>query len=226
MVRAVYADSQVEPPISAPDSEQETRWERADAVRELVRGRMEVAGPVTGSALADFLELSPGEIEAALLALEAEGFVLRGKFHPGASGLEWCDRRLLARIHRLTINRLRAEIQPVPIAEFQRFLLAWQRVDAEHRVEGPSGLEAVLELLDGYELPAAAWEPEVLGLRVKDYSPRWLDQLCFTGRVGWGRLTVPLNRNGRPSVPVAARLCDSPGPTVGIRNPCTAAERS
>ncbi|TMP98533.1 MAG: hypothetical protein E6L09_11605, partial [Verrucomicrobia bacterium] len=202
MVRAVYPDSQVEPPISAPDSEQETRWERADAVRELVRGRMEVAGPVTGSALADFLELSSGEIEAALLALEAEGFVLRGKFHPGASGLEWCDRRLLARIHRLTINRLRAEIQPVPIAEFQRFLLAWQRVDAGHRAEGPEGVEAVLDLLDGYELPAAAWEPDVLGARVKEYTPQWLDRLCFTGRIGWGRLTPPQNQNARGFTPL------------------------
>jgi len=86
---------------------------------------------------------------------------------------------------RLTIHRLRAEIQPVSIAEFQRFLLAWQRAGNEHRVEGPSGLQAVLEILDGYELPAAAWEPDVLALRVKDYSPSWLDQLCFTGRVGW-----------------------------------------
>ena len=137
-----------------------------------------------------------------MLALEAEGFVLRGKFHPGASGLEWCDRRLLARIHRLTINRLRAEIQPVPIAEFQRFLLAWQRVDAGHRAEGPEGVEAVLDLLDGYELPAAAWEPDVLGARVKEYTPQWLDRLCFTGRIGWGRLTPPQNQNARGFTPL------------------------
>ena len=128
--------------------------------------------------------------------------MLRGKFHPGAAEIEWCDRRLLARIHRLTINRLRAEIQPVSIAEFQRFLLAWQRVDAEHRAEGREGVQAVLELLDGYELPAAAWEPEVLALRVKDYSPAWLDQLCFTGRIGWGRLTMPDTRAARPFGPV------------------------
>ena len=90
-------------------------------------------------------QLPLSEIQSALLALEAEGFILRGKFHPGVSGIEWCDRRLLARIHRLTINKLRAEIQPVSIAEFQRFLLAWQRVDAEHRARGVDGLEAVLE---------------------------------------------------------------------------------
>ena len=100
-------------------------------LRELVRGRMEVVGPTTATELAEFFQLPQTEIDAALLALEAEGFVLRGKFHPGAQDIEWCDRRLLARIHRLTINRLRAEIQPVSLAEFQRFLLAWQRVDAE-----------------------------------------------------------------------------------------------
>src|SRR5207237_5137670 len=103
---------------------------------------------------------------------------------------------------RLTLNRLRAEIQPVSVENFQRFLLAWQRVDDEHRAEGPAGVEAVLELLDGMELAAASWEPEVLALRVKDYTPQWLDQLCLTGRIGWGRLTPSQNQNGRPSAPV------------------------
>jgi ATP-dependent Lhr-like helicase len=127
---------------------------------------------------------------------------LRGRFRKGLDELEWCDRRLLARIHRLTLNRLRAEIQPVSIAEFQRFLLAWQRVDGEHQAEGPEGARAVLELLDGYELPAAAWEPEVLALRVKQYHPQTLDQLCFTGRFGWGRLSGKPIQNGRASAPV------------------------
>ena len=163
---------------------------------------MEVIGPVTVGALANFFRLPSEEIQRALLALEGEGFILRGKFHPGATDTEWCDRRLLARIHRLTINRLRAEIQPVSIAEFQRFLLAWQRVDAEHRAEGVDGVRGVLELFDGYELPASAWEPEVLALRVQDYTPAWLDQLCFTGRIGWGRLTLPQSSTGRPLIPV------------------------
>ena len=163
---------------------------------------MEVVGPATARALAEFFLLSQRDIDAALLALEAEGFVLRGRFHPDATELEWCDRRLLARIHRLTINRLRAEIQPVSLADFQRFLLAWQRVDAGHRAEGPEGVEAVLELLDGYELPAAAWEPEVLALRVKEYAPPWLDRLCFTGRIGWGRLVPPQNQKARAFTPL------------------------
>ena len=200
MLRAVYGDSVPSLPLQALDSKES--WARPDAVRELVRGRIEVIGPVTGATLARFFEIPSSEIEGALLALEAEGFILRGKFHPGVAEIEWCDRRLLARIHRLTIHRLRAEIQPVSLAEFQRFLLAWQRVSTEYRVEGPEGVKAVLELLDGYELPASAWEPEVLALRVRDYAPAWLDQLCLTGWIGWGRLTSPRTPSGRLATPV------------------------
>ena len=202
MLQTVYPGCQVETALVAPATERERDWPRANAVRELVRGRTEVIGPVTASSLTTFFQVPWQEIEGALLALEAEGFVLRGKFHPDAEETEWCDRRLLARIHRLTINRLRAEIQPVSVAEFQRFLLAWQRADQEYRVEGVDGIRAVLESLDGYELPAAAWEPEVLSLRIKDYAPASLDQLCFTGRTGWGRFTVPQNTNGRSVLPV------------------------
>src|SRR5205823_4651619 len=202
MIQAIYPGCDVEPPLVAPESEQAREWKRAEAVQELVRGRMEVIGPITAEALTDLFQLPRSEIEAALLALETEGFVLRGRFHPGVTEIEWCNRRLLARIHRLTINKLRSEIQPVSIAEFQRFLLAWQKVDKEHRAAGVDGLGAVLELLDGCQLPAAAWEPEVLVLRVEDYAPAFLDQLCFSGRIGWGRLTVPDSRFGPPVSPV------------------------
>ena len=202
MVQAVYPGTQTQPSIEPPESELNRPWERANAIRELVRGRMEASGPTAAPVLAQFFRLPQTEIDAALLGLEAEGFILRGQFHPGEKGLEWCDRRLLARIHRLTINRLRAEIQPVPVADFLRFLLVWQRVEAGHRAEGPEGTGAVLELLDGYELPAAAWEPEVIALRVKDYAPQWLDQLCFTGRIGWGRLSPPQNQKTRAFTPV------------------------
>ena len=198
MLGAVYGDSV--PSVQALDRKES--WERPAAVRELMRGRIEVIGPVTAAALARFFGMPSSEIDGALLALEAEGFILRGKFHPSVAEIEWCDRRLLARIHRLTIHRLRAEIQPVSLAEFQRFLLAWQRVSAEYRAEGQEGLKAVLELLDGYELPASAWEPEVLALRVKNYTPAWLDQLCFTGWIGWGRLTSPRTASGRLATPV------------------------
>ena len=208
MLRTIYPKAVWDPEMNLPDSVRDKTWERADAIRELVRGRIEVCGPVTVSELAEALMLQCSEIDTALLALEAEGFVLRGKFHPQASEQEWCDRRLLARIHRLTIDRLRAEIQPVSIQDFYRFLFAWQRADHEPRVEGLEGLQSVLEQLDGYELPLAAWESAVLPARVADYDPEWLDRLCFSGRVGWGRLSPApkvvggQNPNARMSAPL------------------------
>ena len=202
MLRAIYPNAVCDPELVLPDSMHGKTWERADAIRELVRGRMEVCGPITVSELAHTLILRQSEIDAALLALEAEGFVLRGKFHPDAAEQEWCDRRLLARIHRLTIDRLRAEIQPVSVHDFYRFLFAWQRADQEHRTEGLEGLQSILEQLDGCELPLAAWESAVLPARVADYDPEWLDRLCFSGRVGWGRLSTPQNSNARASAPL------------------------
>jgi ATP-dependent Lhr-like helicase len=177
-------------------------WERQEAIRELVRGRLEISGPVTAGQLESMFALLPSEVETALLTLEGEGFVLRGRFHADAAETEWCDRRLLARIHRLTINRLRAEIQPVTLEEFQRFLFSWQRVAADHRVEGPEGLEAALQILDGRELPLAAWETAVLQARVTGYDPHWLDRLCFSGRIGWGRLSPPQHLKGRATAPL------------------------
>ena len=200
MLREVYGERVPSPPALLNDYAEP--WKREDAVRELVRGRIEVCGPITTATLAHILEITPSDVEHALLALEAEGFVLRGKFNPDATETEWCDRRLLARIHRLTIHRLRAEIEAVSLADFQGFLLAWQRASPGHRVEGSEGVKAVLELLDGYEMPAAAWEPEVLALRVNNYTPAWLDQLCFTGRIGWCRLTSSQSANGSLATPV------------------------
>jgi ATP-dependent helicase Lhr and Lhr-like helicase len=202
MLQAIYPETIAVPELALPASIRGKNWERADAIRELVRGRMEICGPITVGELADALVLQQSDIDAALLALEAEGFVLRGKFHPDAAEQEWSDRRLLARIHRLTVDRLRAEIQPVSIHDFYRFLFAWQRADKEHRVEGPEGLQSVLEQLDGCELPLAAWESAVLPVRVADYDPEWLDRLCFSGRVGWGRLSTPQNSNARASAPL------------------------
>jgi ATP-dependent Lhr-like helicase len=202
MLRAIYPNAVCNPELVLPDSVHDKTWERTNAIRELVRGRMEVSGPITVSDLAHTLILRQSEIDAAVLALEAEGFVLRGKFHPDAAEQEWCDRRLLARIHRLTIDRLRAEIQPVSVHDFYRFLFAWQRADQEHRIEGLEGLQSILEQLDGCELPLAAWESAVLPARVADYDPEWLDRLCFSGRVGWGRLSAPQNSSARASAPL------------------------
>jgi ATP-dependent Lhr-like helicase len=202
MLQIIYPDATLEPELVAPESVGRESWERSNAIRELLRGRMEVSGPVTVTQLEEILNLPRSEIDGALLALEGEGFVLRGKFYADATEQEWCDRRLLARIHRFTIDRLRAEIQPVSAQDFYRFLFAWQRADSEHHVEGPEGLQSVLEQLDGCELPLASWESAVLSARVTDYDPEWLDRLCFSGRVGWARLSSPQHPNGRATAPL------------------------
>ena len=202
MLQTIYPQAVFDPQVIAPETAQKQPWERSKAIRELLRGRMEVSGPMTVADLESILGLPRSEIDAGLLGLESEGFVLRGKFHQNVTEQEWCDRRLLARIHRLTIDRLRAEIQPVSIQDFYRFLIAWQRVDVDRRVEGPEGLQSVLEQLDGCELPLAAWESAVLSARVRDYDPEWLDRLCFSGRVGWARLSSPQHTNARAVAPL------------------------
>ena len=202
MLQTIYPDAGANSQVTVPESAQRQNWERSAAIRELLRGRIEVSGPMSVGQLENILGLARSEIETALLGLESEGFVLRGKFHPNTTEQEWCDRRLLARIHRLTIDRLRAEIQPVSIRDFYRFLFAWQRAGPEHHVEGAEGLQSVLEQLDGCELPLAAWESAILPARVTDYDPEWLDRLCFSGRVGWGRLSTPQSPNARVSAPL------------------------
>ncbi|HET6779182.1 MAG TPA: hypothetical protein VFH26_09860, partial [Gemmatimonadales bacterium] len=163
---------------------------KEEAVRELFRGRLGIVGPTTARSLASSLQLDESDADIALAALESEGMVLRGQFSPrngGPAALEWCDRRLLARIHRYTLNRLRAEIEPASPADFMKFLFAWQRVDANEHAAGLEGLATVIAQLDGFEVPAAAWETEVLPSRVAEYDPALLDTLCMMGRVAWGR---------------------------------------
>ena len=134
------------------------------------------------------------DIATALAALEAEGFAMRGRFTPGTNAEEWCERRLLARIHHYTVKRLRAEIEPVAARDFLRFLLAWQRVAADARMEGPGAVDSVVAQLEGFEAPAGAWETEILPARLAGYEPHWLDDRCLAGRVAWARLRP---RNGR-----------------------------
>ncbi|MGH8770546.1 MAG: Lhr family ATP-dependent helicase, partial [Burkholderiales bacterium] len=160
-----------------------------DALVEVLRGRLEGLGPVTVADLAQSSGLTNNEIEAALLKLEAEGFVIRGNFTPGTTVTEWSARRLLARIHSYTLNRLRQEIEPVSSADFIRFLLAWQKVAPDHQMEGPQSLLALIEQLEGFEAPAAAWEGEIFPSRLVEYEPAWLDALCLSGEVVWARLT-------------------------------------
>jgi ATP-dependent Lhr-like helicase len=182
---------------------------REDAIRELFRGRLGITGPTTAAQLAATLNVTEADADIALAALEGEGVVLRGGFTPEADTLEWCDRRLLARIHRYTLHRLRAEIEPVSAADFMRFLFAWQRVDPDQRAAGLEGLATVIAQLDGFELPAAAWESDVLSARVTEYDPTLLDTLCMMGRVAWGRTGGRADgRAGGPirSTPVALFL--------------------
>ncbi len=163
-----------------------------DGVRRIVQGWMEVVGPTTVSALAGRLGMPSLDVEAAMLTLEAGGIVLRGCFTPGtgAEFVEWCDRRLLARIHRITIGRLRREIEPVPAADFLRFLFRWQNVHPGSQLHGREGIVQVIGKLQGLELPAPAWERDVLPGRVARYSPADLEQLCLSGVVAWGRLRL------------------------------------
>ena len=187
---AVYPGAVVEPVIAAPASADQA-WEPEAALIELVRGRLEGQGPTTLLQLASTLGVSPERISTALTALEVEGFALAGFFTPGGSEREWCERRLLARIHRYTVNRLRAEIEPVSARDFLRFLFEWQGVSADAQREGAQALDAVVEQLAGFEAPAAAWESAILPARLSNYEPSLLDDACLSGRISWARLGAP-----------------------------------
>ncbi len=187
----VHSGAQLSPAVAAPAEYAAKTWTREGALVEIVRGRLEGLGPTTTAALADSIALSIAPIEQALVALEAEGFVMRGSFTAGSTAVEWCERRLLARITRYTVKRLRQEIEPVGAADFMRFLLDWQRVAADARMEGPDAVAAVVSQLEGYEAAAVSWETELIPARVAAYEPDWLDDLCRAGRVVWTRLDAP-----------------------------------
>jgi ATP-dependent Lhr-like helicase len=176
----------------------------AAALVEIVRGRLAGLGPVTVQAIADALGVPAVRIDAALAALQTEGVALRGNFTPGAAAAEWCDRRLLARIHRYTVKRLRAEIEPVPARDFLRFLFEWQRVLPEARMQGPDAVAAVLAQLEGFETPAAAWETDILPARITEYEPEWLDEQGRVGRFVWTRLASRAADRERGAAPVRA----------------------
>ncbi len=163
---------------------------RDDALFACLTGWLAHLGPVTIPGLAGSLGLAPADVEKTLLRMEASGSVLRGQFTDSSCGEpEWCDRRLLARIHRLTLGTLRKQIQPVTAAQFMRWLLRWQHVTPETRLLGERGTLEALHQLQGFEAPANAWEQQILARRVANYDPNVLDRLCLTGAVGWGRLS-------------------------------------
>ena len=161
-----------------------------DAVLAIVTGWMSHAGPTRASELGEVLGLPSSEIDKALLRLEAAGSILRGQFS-GVAGkeTEWCERRLLARIHRLTVGELRKQVQPVTPARFMRWLLRWQHAAPGTQLTGERGVVEILRQLQGYEAPANSWEHRILRQRISAYVPQILDQLCLTGAVGWGRLS-------------------------------------
>jgi ATP-dependent helicase Lhr and Lhr-like helicase len=203
-VQAVWPDATAAPDIVPPASAEQP-CEPAPALIELVRGRLEGQGPSTLEALAHLFGIDPEAIRAALISLETEGFALAGPFTPDTEDREWCERRLLARIHRYTINRLRAEIQPVPACDYLRFLCEWQSVAHDARKTGPDALNAVIDQLAGFEAAANAWERDLLPARLSDYEPDWLDDACLSGRIAWMRLS-PANgkskSNGRRAMPL------------------------
>jgi ATP-dependent Lhr-like helicase len=173
------------------------------ALVEILRGRLEALGPVRAAELAAPLRIPPTRADAALAALQAEGFAMRGEFTLAATP-EWCERRLLARIHRYTVKRLRAEIEPVPARDFLRFLFVWQRVQAAARLQGADAVAAVLTQLEGFEAPAAAWETEILPARIAEYEPEWLDDQGRAGRTVWTRLAPRGGDPDRGAAPVKA----------------------
>ena len=177
-----------------------TPGDRDDALRELLRSRLGGLAPIAVDALATPLGVAVDEAEASLLQLQAEGVVLQGRFSPASfadNRIEWCERHLLARIHRYTLKRLRREIEPVEPRDYARFLFEWQHVAVASRVSGPEALAGTLAQLEGYEAPAPLWESELLPARMTDYAPRWLDELCTAGRTQWMRLRSPASDHHR-----------------------------
>jgi ATP-dependent helicase Lhr and Lhr-like helicase len=212
------------PPLRQPASLPLTLSSREDALREVVRGRLEAVGPTTGTEIAQALGLASADVELALTLLEVEGFVLRGQFRSHVLELEWCERRLLARIHRATLDKLRSEIEPVSPAVLMRFLAEHQSVATSTRRRGLEGLFAVIEQLSGFELAASAWEDHVLARRVADYQPALLDQLCFTGRVAWARATESRDKRVQGPIrttPIALFVREQLGGLRGaVTSPC------
>ncbi len=187
----VYPDKKIRPEITLPERLSHDLPPEKDPLTEIIRGRLEITGPTTAESLSDLMRLPLEAINQALYRLENEGFVLRGKYSD-TEKTEWCERRLLARIHRYTIKKLRSEIQPVSSADYMRFLFSWHQAVPGSLAQGPVALEHILQKLEGFEAPAAAWEGDILPARVADYDYQWLDMLCVAGKISWGRF--------RPSV--------------------------
>ncbi|HEX3656168.1 MAG TPA: DEAD/DEAH box helicase [Pirellulales bacterium] len=225
LVQAVAKDATIDPAITLP-AELVREWSAGEAMVVLLRGRVQCTGPTTAEGLANHLGLDEAMVSAALEALEAEGTVLRGSFIVGPSNGEakgngikpqtqWCDRRLLARIHRRTLDGLRRQIQPVDPIDYIRYLLEHQHLTSSSRHRGRSGVRNVLAQLEGFEVGAALWERRLLAGRIEDYEPRMLDELAMTGELVWGRLRPP--RKDETEGPSSAVLTRAVPITLALR---------
>ena len=214
LVKSLVAEAQFDP---IPQQLESSPVEPEMAARKIIQGWLEITGPTTAAALAPILGLPLNVVEQALVALEVSGVVLRGVF-TGASETEWCERVLLARIHRLTLGELRREIEPVTAADFMRFLFRWQHVAPGTQLHGRGGVEEIIGQLQGLELPAPAWEQHVLPARVASYDPRALEELCLGGVVSWGRLRPNIKEEDADAAqsPRKRRRRQSPGRAAPI----------
>ncbi len=227
LVRELYPGATVRPELRLPPNLEREATED-EARLAVVRGHIDTLGPVTASELAARVGLSVAAINVGLAMLEGEGTVLRGHFRRDVDEEEWCDRRLLARIHRYTLDRLRSEIEPVSIQDLMRFLLRWQHLAPRTQLEGKRGLFEAIAQLQGFDVPAIAWERHILPSRVAAYKGSWLDELCLSGDVAWARLASRKGAYGEngssraaanSATPVSfARRVDLPWLLACIRN--------
>jgi ATP-dependent Lhr-like helicase len=213
--RALWPDGDAEPPVSLPTGLR-NEVAREEALAALARGWMEISGPITVPSLAALVALPAANLAVALATLEHQGIVLRGSFSPAESETEWCERGLLARIHRLTLEELRRRIRPVSVDTFVRHLVRHQHVHPEFRLRGARGVATVLGQLEGFEAPAADWERKLLAARLERYDPAWLDELASSGFARWGRLRPIARRPGEESGTTRGRPLRAFGRNVPI----------
>src|SRR5262245_13540762 len=214
---AVWPGRRFAPDVVEPPSRRAAPPDGEGALVEIVRGHLAIIGPTTVDALGARLGVRSSDVEAALARVEMEGSVLRGRFVVNgadevATGEQWCDRRLLARINRQVLDGLRREIEPVSASDFLRFLFSWQHVKPGSQLHGQPGLARVIAELQGFEAAAGAWERAILPARVAGYDPAWLDALCLSGGVSWGRLAArPAGGPPSRAAPIAlVRRADLP----------------
>jgi ATP-dependent Lhr-like helicase len=216
LVTAVWPARRFVPDVVEPPARRAPAWsDREGALVEIVRGHLPFHGPTTAVRIATPLGLPAADVEAALAQIELAGAVLRGRFLPqlddgqgqdAADAVQWCERRLLARINRRMLDGLRREIEPVTAADFLRFLFGWQNVGPGTQLHGQPGLARVIAQLQGFEAAAGAWERGILPARLVGYDSAWLDALCLSGGVAWGRLAAR-PAGGTPSRAAPIALC-------------------